>query len=117
SVIHRNDFASARTLPSPVLASAALCPAHSKNRVPHRMAGMWSFHILLGGSILNRGLRYGGTSSLPRGVERANHPVAQLVHLFRHVDRSHLAGARPVRSSLWLIHVPFSQPPRPGSGA
>src|SRR5207249_5156862 len=37
----------------------------------------------------NRDFRYGPTSPLPRGVERADHPVAQLVRPFQQVEGSH----------------------------
>src|SRR2546428_10059870 len=46
---------------------------------------------------LSRDLRYGPTSPLPRGVERADHPVAQLVHPFQQVGGSHARDAWAVR--------------------
>src|SRR5947199_3444851 len=42
-------------------------------------------------------LRYGPTSPLPRGVERADHPIAQLVHPFQQVEGSHARDAWTVR--------------------
>ena len=45
----------------------------------------------------NRDLRYGPTSPLPRGVERADHPVAQLVRPFQQVEGSHARDAWTVR--------------------
>src|SRR5712692_8125844 len=38
------------------------------------------------------------TSPRPRGVERADHPLAQLVHPFRQVEGSHARDAWTVRS-------------------
>jgi hypothetical protein len=37
--------------------------------------------------IVNWDFQCGSTSPLPRGVEQANHEVAQLVHSFRQVER------------------------------
>ena len=53
---------------------------------------------------LSRDFRYGAISGLPRGVERADHPVAQLVHPLRHVDGRHSRGARTVRGRV-LVSV------------
>src|SRR2546425_13086875 len=77
------------------------------------MVRIRTFHILLGCSILIRGLRYGATSSLPRGVERAEHPVAQLVHPFRHVDRYHLARVPSARNCGYST-CPFQKHLGPG---
>src|SRR2546425_4562494 len=48
-------------------------------------------------SPLTRDFRYGPTSPLPRGVERADHAVAQLVHPFQQVEVSHARDAWTVR--------------------
>src|SRR5437667_12472681 len=42
---------------------------------------------------MSRYFRYGPTSPLPRGAERADHPVAQLVHPFQQVEGSHARDA------------------------
>src|SRR5207244_1668044 len=46
---------------------------------------------------VDRDFRYGPTSPLPCGVERADHPVAQLVHPFQQVEGSHARDAWTVR--------------------
>ena len=46
---------------------------------------------------LSRDFRFGPTSPLPRGVERADHPVAQLAHPFQQIEGSHARDAWTVR--------------------
>src|SRR2546422_1062699 len=59
-------------------------------------------------------LRYGPTSPLPRGAERADHPVAQLVHPFRQLKEVMLADAWTVRGLTlrsWSMRRPCSETP------
>src|SRR5438093_13681223 len=75
---------------------------------------------------LNPNFQDGPTSTLRRGVEQADHSVAQLVHPCRHVDGSHSRSACAVRgpvvvrldspTALFLLRPPFLMVPGPRVG-